>query len=55
MNNQSSARVKTPDGKRTPLTALNTTVPVALEQGESGWLKRLAAGLKKLNLVAAAM
>ena len=44
--------VKTPDGKPTPLAAINTNVPTVLVKGP---LQRMANFNKKLNLVMAGM
>jgi len=48
----SSSMAKTPDGKPTPLAAINTNVPTVLAKGR---LQRVAIFIRKLNLVMAGM
>ena len=50
-----AAKVKTLDGRRTPVQSINTEVPAALQTDSSGILPAIGRIWKSLNLLMAGM
>lgn len=53
--NPDQTQVPTPDGRPTPLSALNTETPSVLAKSGQGVLQRIASFYQKLNQVMAGM